>query len=129
MAETFADWAATPGTVGIRLFLNCGNAPNAAGPSLNGALTIAARHALPVNLMSTGRLDLAAQLAERHPDTQLVIDHLGLPQPQESPAPAAPFADLPKLLAQALMSKPERAEEPVKPIEFCSMGESDRLSV
>jgi L-fuconolactonase len=52
-----------------------------ADPSLNGALTIAARHALPVNLMCMGRLDLATQLAERHPDTHLVIDHLGLPQP------------------------------------------------
>jgi L-fuconolactonase len=101
VAETIADWAATPGTVGIRLLLNRGNAPDAADPSLNGALTIAARHALPVNLMCTGRLDLAAQLAERHPNTQLVIDHLGLPQPQEPPAPAAPFADLPKLLALA----------------------------
>jgi L-fuconolactonase len=101
VAETIADWAATPGTVGIRLFLNRGNAPDAADPSLHGALTIAARHTLPVNLMCTGRLDLAAQLAERHPNTQLVIDHLGLPQPQEPPAPAASFADLPKLLALA----------------------------
>jgi len=40
-------------------------------------------------------------MAQRHPDTQLVIDHLGLPQPQEPPAPAEPFADLPKLLALA----------------------------
>jgi hypothetical protein len=32
-------------------------------------------------------------------------------------------------MAQAPMSKPEQAEEPVKPIEFCSMGENDRLSV
>jgi L-fuconolactonase len=64
-------------------------------------LATASRHALPVNLMCTGRLEQAAQLAERHPQTQLVIDHLGLPQPQEPPAPAAPFADLSKLLALA----------------------------
>jgi predicted TIM-barrel fold metal-dependent hydrolase len=101
VAETIADWAATPGTIGIRLFLNRGPAPDAANPGLNRALITAAHHALPVNLMCTGRLELAAQLAERHPDTQLVIDHLGLPQPQEPPAPAAPFADLPRLLALA----------------------------
>jgi predicted nucleic acid-binding protein len=67
VAETLADWAATPGTVSIRLFLNRGNAPNAADPSLNRALTIAARHALPVNLMCTGRgrLDLALQEVEK----------------------------------------------------------------
>jgi predicted TIM-barrel fold metal-dependent hydrolase len=101
VAETIADWAATPGTVGIRLFLNRDNAPNAADPGLNRVLTTAAHHALPVNLMCTGRLEQAAQLAAHHPNTQLVIDHLGLPQPQEPPAPAEPFADLPKLLALA----------------------------
>jgi predicted TIM-barrel fold metal-dependent hydrolase len=98
VAETIADWAATPGTVGIRLFLNRGDTPDA---GLNRVLTAAAQQALPVNLMCTGRLEQAAQLAERHPNTQLVIDHLGLPQPQEPPAPAAPFADLPQLLALA----------------------------
>jgi len=98
VAETIADWAATPGTVGIRLFLNRGDAPDA---GLSRVLTAAAQQALPVNLMCTGRLEQAAQLAERHPNTQLVVDHLGLPQPQEPPAPAAPFADLPKLLALA----------------------------
>jgi hypothetical protein len=51
--------------------------------------------------MCTGRLEQAAQMAGRHPQTQVVIDHLGLPQPQEPPAPAAPFADLPTLLALA----------------------------
>jgi predicted TIM-barrel fold metal-dependent hydrolase len=50
--------------------------------------------------MCTGRLEQAAQLAARHPQV-VVIDHLGLPQPQEPPAPAALFADLPKLLALA----------------------------
>ena len=101
VAETIADWAATPGAVGIRLFLNRGGATDAADPGLQRVLEAAARHALPVNLMCTGRLEQAAQLAGRYPDTQLVIDHLGLPQPQEPPAPAAPFTDLPRLLALA----------------------------
>jgi len=101
VAETIADWAATTGTVGIRLMMNRGVSTDPADPGLHRVLTTAARHALPVNLMCTGRLEQAAQLAGRHPNTQLVIDHLGLPQPQEPPAPAAPFADLPKLLALA----------------------------
>jgi predicted TIM-barrel fold metal-dependent hydrolase len=101
VAETIADWATTPGTVGIRLFLNRGAALDVADPGLNRVLTAAARQALPVNLMCMGRLEQAAPVAARHPQTQLVIDHLGLPQPQEPPAPAAPFADLPKLLALA----------------------------
>jgi len=101
VAETIADWAATTGTVGIRLMMNRGVSTDPADPGLNLVLAIAARHALPVNLMCTGRLEQVTQLAGRHPNTQLVIDHLGLPQPQEPPAPAAPFADLPKLLALA----------------------------
>jgi len=51
--------------------------------------------------MGTGRLEQVAQLVARNPQTQVVIDHLGLPQPFEPPAPAEPFADLPKLLALA----------------------------
>jgi predicted TIM-barrel fold metal-dependent hydrolase len=54
-----------------------------------------------VNLLAYGRLEQVKALAERHPDTRLVVDHLGLPQPYEPPAPAAPWADLPKLLALA----------------------------
>src|SRR2546426_7063838 len=101
VAETIADWASTTGTIGIRIMMNRGVSTDPVDPGLNRVLAAAARHALPVNLMCTGRLEQAAQLAERHPNTQLVIDHLGLPQPQEPPAPAAPFADLPTLLALA----------------------------
>ena len=35
------------------------------------------------------------------PNTQLVIDHVGLPQPFQPPPPAQPFADLASLLALA----------------------------
>src|SRR5262249_19015559 len=101
VAETIADWASTTGTIGIRIMMNRGVSTDPADPGLNRVLAAAARQALPVNLMCTGRLEQAAQLAERHPNTHLVIDHLGLPQPQEPPAPAEPFADLPKLLALA----------------------------
>ena len=101
VADTIDDWASTNGTVGIRLMLNRGVSTDPADLGIHRVLAAAARHALPVNLMCTGRLEQAAQMAERHSDTQLVIDHLGLPQPQEPPAPAEPFADLPKLLALA----------------------------
>jgi len=40
-------------------------------------------------------------MAARHPDTVLVIDHLGIPQPFEPPVPKDAFADLPKVLALA----------------------------
>src|SRR5918912_1024662 len=78
VAHTIADWAATPGTVGIRIMLNREASPDPADPGLNRVLAAAARHSLPVNLLAWGRLDQAAQLAARNPNTRLVIDHLGL---------------------------------------------------
>ncbi|HEY1301346.1 MAG TPA: amidohydrolase family protein [Stellaceae bacterium] len=101
VADTIAQWAATPGAVGIRVFLRDEVSTDPADPALNRVLATAGRHSLPVNLACTGRLDQARQLAARNPDTQLVIDHLGLPQPQQPPAPAEPFADLPRVLALA----------------------------
>jgi len=100
--ETIAEWAATPGTVGIRIMLNRDNiSVDPADAGTNRVLAAAARHSLPVNLLAWGRLDLARELAVRNPNTQLVIDHLGLQQPFQPPAPPQPFADLPKVLALA----------------------------
>jgi L-fuconolactonase len=101
VVATIADWASTKGTVGIRVFLRDEVSTDPADPAINCVLAAAAQHSLPVNLACSGRLDQAAQLAARNPNTRLVIDHLGLPQPHEPPPPAEPFADLPKLLALA----------------------------
>src|SRR5262249_45582156 len=93
---------AQKGTAGVRLMLNReGVATDAADPGLNRVLAAAARHGLPVNLMATGRLEQARQLAARNPNTSVVSDHLRLPHPSHPPAPPQPFADLPKVLALA----------------------------
>ena len=101
VADTIADWAATDGAVAIRIMMTRGVSTDAADPGINRVLAAAARHSLPVNLLCWGRLPQAGQLAARNPETRLVIDHLGLQQPFEPPAPAEPFADLPKLLELA----------------------------
>ena len=101
VVETIADWSRTKGTVGIRIFLRDEVSTDPADPAINRVLATAAQHSLLVNVACTGRLDQARQLAARNPNTRLVIDHLGLPQPHEPPPPAQPFADLPKLLALA----------------------------
>jgi L-fuconolactonase len=101
VADTIADWGATTGAVAIRLMLNRGASENPADPGINRVLAAAARHSLPVNLLSWGRLEQVGRLAALNPDTMLVIDHLGLQQPFEPPAPAQPFSDLAKLLALA----------------------------
>src|SRR5438093_1478024 len=80
VAETIADWAATPGTIGIRLMVLRDASTDPADPGLNRVLAAAAQHAIPVNVIGTGRLEQVARLVARHPQTQVVIDHLGLPQ-------------------------------------------------
>ncbi|HUN48999.1 MAG TPA: amidohydrolase family protein [Stellaceae bacterium] len=98
--EVIADWKARKGTVGVRIMLNR-SPEDPADPGLNRILTAAARHEFPVNILAWGRLEQLRELAKRNPRTQLVLDHLGLQQPFEPPAPPAPFAELPKVLALA----------------------------
>ena len=101
VADTIADWADTAGAVAIRLLLNWTAPDDPADPGVGRVLTAAARHSLPVNLLAWGRLEQVDGLATRYPETRLVVDHLGLPQPFSPPPPAEPFAELPKLLALA----------------------------
>jgi L-fuconolactonase len=101
VADTIADWKATNGTVGIRIMLRDEVSTDPTDPGLNRVLAAAARHSLPVNLLCWGRLEQTGQLAARNRNTQVVIDHLGLPQPFEPPPPAEPWTDLPKVLALA----------------------------
>ena len=96
--DAVAQWAATEGAVGIRLMLWGGAPKDAEDPGINRVLTAAARHHLPVCVMAWNRLPQVGALAERHPEVQLVVDHLGLNQPFEPPPPPEPFADLPQLL-------------------------------
>jgi len=98
VADTIADWAGTKGTVGIRIMFRDGVSTDPADPGINRVLAAAAKHGLALNCMITGRLDQAAGLAARNPNTRMVIDHLGLPQPHHPPAPPHPWAALPELL-------------------------------
>jgi L-fuconolactonase len=101
-AEEIAEWRRIPGTVAIRMLLVLGGlSDDAADPGLNRVLAEAARLSLPVNLHIAGRLDQGIELIGRHPDTQIIVDHLGLVQPHAPPVPAAPWAELPKVLTLA----------------------------
>ncbi len=101
VAETIADWATRDGTVAIRIMMRPEISADPADPGLNRVLAAAARHHMPVNLQCWGRLGQVGQLAVRNPDTQIVVDHVGMTQVFVPPAPASPFADLPKVLALA----------------------------
>ena len=67
--DTIATWAATTGTVGIRIFLRDNASTDPADPAINRVLAAAAQHSLPVNVACTGRLEQAGQLAARNPST------------------------------------------------------------
>lgn len=102
VAERMADWKRTPGAVGVRMLLARSGLPtDPADPGLNGVLATAARLALPVNLHIAGRLDQGIALIRRNPDTQIIVDHLGLVQPHQPPPPALPWAELPQVLTLA----------------------------
>ncbi len=100
VSEEVAEWARTPGVVGARIMLTL-QPYEADDPGLQRILAAAARAGMPVNVMCSGKLSLLGELARRHPNTQVVVDHLGLAQPFVPPAPPAPFADLAAVVALA----------------------------
>ena len=104
VAGAVAGFAAAPGAVGVRLILWHGLGGGDAHAGVDQLLVAAARHGLPVNVLAWGRLPLVGELARRHPDTSVVIDHVGMTQRFEPPPPDDPFGDLPELLTLAALS-------------------------
>ena len=100
VTDEIAEWTGTPGVVGVRVMF-LGQPFEADHPGLNRILAAGAKAGVPVNVMASGQLPLLLELARRHPDTQIVVDHVGLAQPNEPPAPPEPFADLPNVLSLA----------------------------
>ena len=100
VAEEIAEWATTPGVVGARLMLTP-RSGDADDPGLNRILAAGAKAGIPVNVMCWGKLALVRDLARRHPNTQVVIDHVGLSQPFAPPVPPNPFAELATVVSLA----------------------------
>src|SRR5438045_4329618 len=60
VADTVADWAATPGVVGIRIMMTRHVSEDPADPGLNRVLAAGPRHGLPANTPRCGRHPQAA---------------------------------------------------------------------
>lgn len=101
VAEQIGDWARHDGVVGARMMLAYETTPSADDPGVHTVLRAGAQHGLPVNILCWGHLELVGQLARANPNTQLVVDHIGLKQPFEPPAPSEPFAEIDSVLALA----------------------------
>lgn len=102
VADVVADWAGRPGAVGARIMMIRGVSTDPDDAGVNAVLDAGARHGLPINILCWGVVPLIGELAGRHPDTRIVVDHLGLQQPFEPPAPAEPWADLDAVLDLAV---------------------------
>ena len=98
--DDMAEWTGTPGVVGARIMLSYGDY-EADDPGLNRILAAGAKAGVPVNIMAANNLALLRELARRNPNTQIVIDHVGLAQPHRPPTPPEPFADLDDVLSLA----------------------------
>ena len=102
VADELAEWAGTAGVVGARIMLTA-DSYESDDTGLSRILNAAARAGIPVNIMCSGKLPLLGELARRHPATQIVVDHVGLAQPQEPPAPPEPFSDLANVVSLAAL--------------------------
>ena len=93
-------WAERPGVVGARIVLSF-EGVSADHSGLDHVLEAGARTGLPINVLSWGQLSVLAELARRHPNTQIVIDHVGLQQPFQPPPPDDPWAAIDQVIALA----------------------------
>ncbi len=101
VADVIAKWKKTQGAVGIRIFLREEEKRAADHPGLDRICKAAVEYDLPLNFLFWGRVDDGMKIIDRHPNTRFIVDHLGLLQPRVPPAPAEPWADLPKIVELA----------------------------
>ena len=100
VSDEIAEWAGTKGVVGARVMLTA-QPFEADDPGLDRIFAAGGHAGIPVNAMCSGKLALLRELARRHPETQVVVDHVRLVQPFDPPAPPEPFADLANVLSLA----------------------------
>lgn len=98
--QQMEEWTSTPGVVGARIML-ARIEIEAEHPGVNQILAAGAKADIPINVMCSGKLSIFREMARQHPNTQLIIDHLGLAQPYEPPAPTDAWDDLPAVLELA----------------------------
>lgn len=94
-------WGETPGAVGIRLMPGVIDGFDAAGAEVKAVIRAAETNTFPICVYCPGQLGHLDQLATLYPDTQFVLDHLGLAQTFAPPPPSHPFAAIDSVLALA----------------------------
>jgi L-fuconolactonase len=101
VADRVAEWAETPGAVGIRLLFLPDHMFEADDPGVAAGVRASVDADMPINIHCWDRISLVDELARLYPTAQFVVDHLALRQPLVPPAPQDVFKDLPLVLALA----------------------------
>jgi predicted TIM-barrel fold metal-dependent hydrolase len=101
VADVVAEWKKIPGAVGIRIMLTREGKRDPKDPGLDRIARAAVKYDFPVNILCWDNLDAGMAIIDRNPDTRFILDHIGILQPRVPPAPANPWADLPKVLELA----------------------------
>lgn len=99
--DAVAAWGETPGAVGIRLMPGVIDGFDPGGTEVKAVIRAAEAASFPICVYCPGQLEYLDQLATLYPDTQFVLDHLGLTQYFAPPVPAEPFAAINSVLALA----------------------------
>ena len=102
VAEVIAQWKCTPGAVGVAHAAPSQRTCRGRGRSGPQSRAQGGRAFVDAGQPAHRRAARPGiELIRRNPDTQIVVDHLGLVQPHAPPKPAAPWAELPKVLTLA----------------------------
>ncbi len=96
--DVVREWSSVPGAVGARIMMTWQVDDDAFRAGIDSVLEAGGATGLPINILCWGALGEVEALAERHPQTRIVVDHLGLSQPFEPPAPPDAWEQLPAVL-------------------------------
>jgi L-fuconolactonase len=112
IADQVASTRAVPGIVGIRLVIRTDDEAAAleAG-EYEAYLDAVERHGIPLFVFASMHLSVVDRIARSHPGLQLIVDHLGMPQPPLRTLDTPPFRRLPLVL--------DLAKYPNVAVKFC----------
>jgi predicted TIM-barrel fold metal-dependent hydrolase len=92
-------WKQQPGMLGLRFaFLKPGEENWLVDGTIDWLWPLAEKASLPVGLLVPNRVKVVGQIAQRHPNLKLMIDHMGCPRGTKD---AAAFAHMDDLVAVA----------------------------
>ena len=100
VAADVETWAQRRGVVGARVVLNF-EAVGGEHAGVDAIMAAGASAAIPINVLCWQNLPELTAYARRHPNTRIVIDHVGLQQPFQPPPPDDPWSEIEQVIALA----------------------------